>query len=160
MAIVQKEQPKSPSEQSEDAAGRRSEMKAPQTGDYVECEVVSVEQTTRKMRIDGGEEERPRFLFTFKSVEPEYRWLRMKGDTPQTYVDNENCTLWNWAKEIYADTPPDLLDTDDLVGKRCRVEVRVGNTVPRKDGKGDWTYYWAKDVIRSRSADSSFEKPF
>jgi hypothetical protein len=155
MAIVEKS-----ATSVDDSSEPRKEFKGPQTGDFVECEIVDVESTTRVMRIEGEEEERPRFMFTFKSVESEYAWLRLKGDTPQTYTDNENCTLWNWAKEIYADTPPDLLDTEQLKGKRCRVEVREGKTVPRKDGKGNWTYYWAKDVIRSRDAATSFEDPF
>lgn len=127
-------------------------------GAVYEAEIVKVEQKVRDMWIDGEKQSRDRFFFTFEILDPgDFQGRRLKQDTPTTYVDNENCTLWNWTRQILGSNP-DILDTDDLVDKRCRIEVGASEPKPRRDGNGTYVWNSVKTVFAPR--ESSVEPPF
>lgn len=118
--------------------------------DIYELEVDSIEEIERTFGTneDGSPKVNKRVAFRFAIQDPgPYQGQVVRGETPANFVPDDRCKLWNWAQEILAKRfPPDYeLNTDHLVGKRCRGLVSVKE---RRDGNGH--YNLVTDLLRAK----------
>lgn len=92
----------------------------------LECEVESVVERDSMFKDDDGNPKRT-LMFTFKVIAGEHEGRKLFGDTPTAWYAKESCKLRQWAQPImnreYSKGEP--LDTDDLVGRRCRIAAGV-----------------------------------
>jgi hypothetical protein len=127
-------------------------------GLVAEAEVMAI--VVKPKMIRG--EEMERVEFAFKIVDGEFRNRRVWGDTSTAFVDHPECKLRAWTQEIMGvDLPKGFkLDTDALVGSRCRVRVDAYEYEPRNaPGTKKWGAR-VSDVIRSKSQLGLSEEPF
>lgn len=116
--------------------------------------VVAVKQTIAPWKGSGGEDI-PRFEFSFVVDDPggAHDGTRLRQDTSTIFSTNPNCVLRNWAQEILGHelVPPFDLDTDDLIGNRCRVVI--GHRDYERDGE-QRTVNTIKDVFRAKDGNA------
>ena len=80
--------------------------------------------------------------------EGEWKGKKIHGETSPTFTNHPNCKAMNWAMALTGRPypPGEELDTDDLMGLRCRIAI-----INRQDKK-DETKVWHTVVapIRAR----------
>lgn len=96
--------------------------------------------------------------FTFKVTEEgEYKDMYVFGNTPTTFSTHPDCKLRGWVEEMLGGgaLPADFeLDTEDLVGVDCRVNVAV-RTRKGADGHSIVEKNYVQNVLPSSDADLS-----
>ncbi len=101
----------------------------------VVAEVVTIEEEENPFFKDDDGVPQRNVVFKFKVLDGEYEGRFVWGRTPTTWSTNEKCKLRAWAEEILGVTIPTKplppLNTDDMVGRHCRVHII---TYPKKDG--------------------------
>ena len=115
-------------------------------GEILEAEVESVTLREMPFKDDDGNPVQ-RFEFKFNIIEGEWAGRWVYGSTSLIFNDNPNCKLRAWSQEIMnVDSFPAgyQLETDDLVGKVCRIHVG------QRKGNNDRIYSTVSDVIRSK----------
>lgn len=129
----------------------------------LEAEVGKVQTVTTKMLDEQTGEPVKQVEFTFLIKDEPYVSRKAWGRTSTKFTTHENCKLRAWVTEIMAvDNLPTgfRLDTDALVGQRCRIVMEVNSWEDKKTGQTK-SNNRVKEVIRSRSAGTSFnEEPF
>lgn len=127
------------------------------------AKVTGVKQVVKPFKDDDGNEVvKIEFAFVIEDPGGKFDGQRLWGDTSTVFSDNPNCRLFAWTQELFGQELPKgfRLDTDDLVGKHCRVVVAQRAYV--KDGE-DKIRNLVKDVFRARDG-SAFggveEEPF
>ena len=143
------------------ASDEKKEFEPFEDGMVIEAEVLGVEQKTKKIRGDELE----RIEFAFKIVDPQgkYNNRRVWGDTSTSFVDHPECKLRAWTQEIMGvDLPKGFkLNTDDLIGSRCRVAITTYEYQPRDNPDGPKKQgARVQDVIRSKANLGLSEEPF
>ena len=125
----------------------------------LDVEVELVEERDSIFRDDAGNIQR-KVAFKFHVLDGEHKDRRLWGDTPTTWSSDERCKLRMWAQQImgrtYAKGEP--LNTDDLVGQRCRAVVGVRT----KKADGSKSNY-VSDVLPAKGAAvgaAAYEEPF
>lgn len=139
-------------------ASDKKEFEPIPDGLVVEAELLSVQIKPKKIRG----EEMERVEFAFKIVDGDFKNRRVWGDTSTAFVDHPECRLRAWTQEIMGvDLPKGFkLDTDALVGSRCRVAISAYEWEP-KDAPGTKKHgARVQDVIRSKSQLGMSEEPF
>jgi hypothetical protein len=125
-------------------------MERPVPGDlYLDAEVVKVEE--RKLPFqDRQGNDLFNLEFTFKILDEEYygKWLR--GEVRAEFKLSDRCQLRDWVQELFQQELQEgfSLDTDMLVGKRCRVRTFVKSWKDKNDGTDKSTTI-VNDVMRS-----------
>ncbi len=123
----------------------------------VEAEVTTVKEDDSFFKDDDGNTKR-QVSFEFTVTDPNYEGRRVWGSTPTTWSTDERCKLRIWAQEILGcEIPAGVpLDTDDLVGKRCRVVVGLRTNKTTGIQKN-----FASDVMRLKTpVSSNSNQPF
>ena len=126
----------------------------------LDCEVELVEERDSIFRDDDGNIQR-KVAFKFKVLDGEHVNRRLWGDTPTTWSSDERCKLRQWSQQImnrqFAKGEP--LNTDDLVGQRCRAVVGVRT----KKATGEQSNF-VSDVLPVKGAPAvatpSYSEPF
>lgn len=124
------------------------------------AEVATVEEEENPFFKDDDGNPQRNVVFKFKVLEGEHEGRFVWGRTPTTWSTNEKCKLRGWAEEILATTIPTKplppLNTDDLIGRRCRAVI---GTYTKKNGdEGNKV----TDVMRDKSAApvDAYSEPF
>lgn len=125
----------------------------------LDVEVELCEERDSIFRDDDGNVQR-KVAFKFHVLDGEHKDRRLWGDTPTTWSQNEKCKLRMWAQQIMGRTygPGEPLNTDDLVGRRCRAVVAVRT----KKADGSKSNY-ISDVLPAKGAAvgaPAYEEPF
>jgi hypothetical protein len=119
-------------------------------GDIVQAKVTACEQRVAPFKDDNGNEVvRIEFTFTIEEPGSPYDGQRIFGSTSNTFTNHPDCKLRAWAQELLVTElePGFTLDTDTLIGQRCRVVVGVRET--EKNGLTK-TRNYAQDIMRPR----------
>ena len=120
----------------------------------LEAEVVSIEQ--KKMPFQNKETGADVFNLEFKFLidEPDnpHDGSNLWGKTGTKFTSHPDCKLKNWAQEILvADLEVGyVLDTDILIGHKCRVVVGIQRWEDKATSETR-SKNIVKDVIRSRT---------
>jgi hypothetical protein len=121
--------------------------------DTIVTAVVSAVKIQEKPYVDDDGTKVKKVVFKFAVDEPDndHDGQTVYGETPMRFNNHPDCKLANWSREILAAELPVgyRLDTDMLVGQRCRIVV--GLREYQKDGETKQTNF-VKDVMRSRDA--------
>lgn len=122
-------------------------------------EILEVGEELSFYKNDDGSD-KTQVVFKFKVISGEHEGRLLWGRTPTTWSQNEKCKLRQWAEQImnrkYA--PGEGLDTDDLVGRRCRGVVGITN---KQDGTtGNKVTDVMKDKAGAAAMASVSEEPF
>lgn len=126
------------------------------------AKVTAITQKKKPFKDDDGNDIwRMEFSFTVEDPNSDFDGTRLWGDTSTTFNNHPDCKLRAWAQEILA-TQLDagfVLDTDILVGQRCRIVVGVKEY--QKDGQTK-TRNFVRDVMRPSGGGiaATDEEPF
>jgi hypothetical protein len=121
-------------------------------------EVIEVSEDTSFYKNDDGTDKK-NVVFKFRVMEGEHNDRLLWGRTPTTWSSSDKCKLRQWAEQILNRkiAAGEALNTDDLVGRRCRGVVGVSN---KQDGTQSNKI---TDVMKDKSAPamaSSYDEPF
>lgn len=128
--------------------------------DVYEAEVVAV--THKKENFQDKETGKDVYKYEFKFLidDETSAWdgKNIYGKTGEKFTTHPDCRLYQWVQEILgAQLEPGFeVDTDELIGNRCRIVIGIKEY--EKDGQPK-TYTHVKDVMRRRGAMSG-EQPF
>jgi hypothetical protein len=114
-------------------------------GAVVPCKVIEIELK----QLDFG----PRLNWKFEITDGEHQGFKINDGTSPKFSVDPPSKLYEWACMLLGRTfeVGDNLDTDDLIGLPCRVEV--GHKPDREDPKKMWMR--AETVMPPRSASAS-----
>ena len=89
------------------------------------AELVKISEKEWPDRDDPSKKNK-RLEFEFKITDGEFKNRRVWGSTPANLVGGDRCKLLQWAQELMGGVTlavGDSLDTDDLIGARCRIII-------------------------------------
>lgn len=99
----------------------------PVPGDlYLDAEVLQVNERTLPFEDDKGNPVKA-LEFKFKVLDEEYRGKWLTGEVRAEFTTSRRCQLRDWVQELFQqELQADFrLDTDMLIGKKCRVHTFV-----------------------------------
>lgn len=112
-------------------------------GEVVACAVANLEQVPSNYLDDDG---KPKDQFQWDFVVTEdgpYLGTKIRSWTTTNFVAHPNCKAYTWSKAIARRdfSAGEVFDTDDLIGKACRIVIghskdgkwhRVENVLPKR----------------------------
>lgn len=136
-------------------------------GTVLEAEVLSIEEKLMPFKDKDTGDDVFKLEFTFRIMQEPYENRRMWGQTSTNFARHPQCVLYSWTQEIIGQELPSgfQLDTDALIGERCRIAVGVREYPDKKNPNEDGTFNikqvnYVFDVIRSKSKAGFDDGPF
>lgn len=122
-------------------------------------EIVDVKEVEKPWKDDDGNPvNRVEFSFVVREPEGEnsrFDGRKIWGETPTTFSRSDRCKLRAWAQEILSEKLGNTLDTDILIGRRCRGVVHQ-----RIKKNTDQVYNFVHDVLPDRNAQPASYEAF
>jgi hypothetical protein len=121
--------------------------------EVLQARITAITQRKKPFQAeDGSDIWRMEFSFVIEQPDSPFDGSRIWGDTSTNFNTHPDCKLRAWTQEILSLTemePGFTLDTDVLVGNRCRVVVGVRRYT--KDGEAKERNF-VRDVMRMRES--------
>lgn len=122
--------------------------------EVVAASLADVEMKTQTFtnKETGEPEDSTRLRWSFVVTEAgPWQGRTVTGMTSDSFVAHPNCKAYNWASALLGGhqfAPEEVLDTDDLIGKPCRVIITHNK-------KPDRTWENVANVLQARNAGQS-----
>lgn len=127
-----------------------------------EADVLSVKLVEEKYNDEktGKPVKKVEFVFVLDELDSPYDGKEIKGKTTTRFNDHPDCRLRHWAEAILATELPAkyVLDTDILIGNKCRVRIGAREWETQEGEKR--VYNFAKDVLRSQTMAAAADEAF
>lgn len=104
------------------------------SGETFNAEVTAIDEKVLPFKTKDGDDV-TRIEFTFRILDEPHNGKIISGEVYPEFYISDRCQLRNWAQELLQAEIGDgfSLDTDMLVGKRCRI-LTAGRPYTNKEG--------------------------
>lgn len=142
------------------AGGDKTEYSIIPDGEILNAELVKIEEQVKPWKDSDGKDI-VRLNFTFLIKGGEYEGRKVWGDTSTSFVNHPDCRLRCWAQELIGQELPEgfRLNTDALVGERCRVVVGVREWTDKNTQEQKQKNY-VRDVMHVAGFSAAESDPF